>query len=172
MQNWETSKDDLAPLDTVNLAIGGTTVKSWETLYPKLIVPYKPKAIVFYVGSNDINGGIWSKTGDETFALIKQLFINIEAELGQVPIYYVSIAPTISRQNVWQDSNRCNELMEEYCKEKDNLHFINCTQALLNSDGSLKKEIYGKDLLHFNELGYKIWTPVIRDELNKQYGIQ
>ncbi len=172
MENWETSAEDLEKLDTLNLAIGGTTVSDWQDMYMDLIVPYNPEAVVIYVGSNDIDGSSKSKTGDAVFAEIETLFESISAELGDTPIIYVSIAPTIARENVWDDSSRCNELMSEYCEQNENYYFIDCTDALLAEDGSLRDNIYGMDNLHFNEEGYEIWASVLQPYLYEFFSVE
>ena len=54
---WETLESDMKPLQVFNQGFGGA--RTWEVLNyaDKLVIPYQPKIIVYYCGSNDINAG-------------------------------------------------------------------------------------------------------------------
>ena len=55
MENWSTSTEDLLPLKTYNHGIGGTTVDQWkDKLNQRLVYPFSPKMVVYYVGVNNI----------------------------------------------------------------------------------------------------------------------
>ena len=48
---WESSKEDLEPIVSYNHGIGGTTIEEWDSkLNQRLVFPYKPKMVVYYVG--------------------------------------------------------------------------------------------------------------------------
>jgi hypothetical protein len=36
---------------------------------------------------------------------------------------------------------------------------------MLNADGKPRKELFGDDMLHMNNEGYRIWTDLIRPHL-------
>ncbi|MDR0751582.1 MAG: GDSL-type esterase/lipase family protein [Christensenellaceae bacterium] len=167
IEYWETSDSDLKPLETYNVGVAATVISDWDRWIEKLIIPFAPNTILLYVGSNDIHGGLGSKkgdvAGDEAIALLKK----IHDKLPNTFIHYISIAPTIAREKVWNESNTCNTVVKNFCGSTSFANFIDCTSALLNDDGSLKKEIYVKDNLHFNEKGYEIW----RTEIRKALGI-
>ena len=52
---WTSSKEDLNPVVSFNHGIGGTTIEQWdEKLNQRLVYPYKPKMVVYYVGINNV----------------------------------------------------------------------------------------------------------------------
>ncbi|MDR2091269.1 MAG: GDSL-type esterase/lipase family protein [Clostridiales bacterium] len=160
IEYWESSGSDLAPLTTYNLGVASTVISDWDKWVDKMIAPFKPRAVVLYVGSNDIHGSIGSKDGSVAAEEIKALLEKIREKTG-AKLYYISIAPTVLRENVWDEAKECNEAVEKYCAEKEYLNFIDCTPALLDADGGLRQGIYRADKLHFNEKGYEIWKNVI-----------
>ncbi|MDR0696017.1 MAG: hypothetical protein LBF68_00535 [Christensenellaceae bacterium] len=165
IEYWETSDADLKPLTTYNVGIAATVISDWDRWIDKLIVPFAPKTILLYVGSNDIHGGLGSKKGTVAGEEVINLLNKIHEKLTDTNIHYISIAPTIAREKVWSESNTCNEIVKNFCEPSDFASFIDCTASLLNEDQSLKKDIYVKDNLHFNEKGYSIWTTEIRKAL-------
>jgi len=58
MQFWKTVKEDLAPLTVHNFGIGGSRMhQAAEHFVDHLAIPFKPRAVILYEGSNDINAG-------------------------------------------------------------------------------------------------------------------
>ena len=55
MARWRSVGRDLAPLTVYNFGIGGTTMKDAAQAFARnLVIPYKPRAVILYEGSNDI----------------------------------------------------------------------------------------------------------------------
>ena len=163
IEYWTSASTAFAPLKTVNNGIGGSTIQDWMTLYEKLIVNYKPSAVVVYVGSNDIAGG---KSGKATAAQACLLLKRLKTKLPGVPIYYISIAPSIRRWNLWKENQICNKAVSSFCSKTSGVSFIHCTPYLLKN-GKLRKELYRSDQLHFNQKGYQVWNQVIPARIKK-----
>jgi hypothetical protein len=51
---WKDLRMQMAPLPVINRAFGGA--QTWEVLHymDRIVLPYKPKIIVYYCGSNDV----------------------------------------------------------------------------------------------------------------------
>lgn len=52
-------------------------------------------------------------------------------------------------------------------KNYRNTYFINTSSAFLNEKGLPKDELFVANKLHLNADGYKVWTELVKDELNK-----
>lgn len=169
MEYWKTSEADLGPVHTVNVGVGGTETEHWRNHFSELIEPFHPKAIVVYVGSNDIDGSKNSKSGETVARELELFFDQITSSLPETMIYYISIVPTPKRWNVWDEAKKCNQLVSELAEERDELTFIDCTPVLLDENGKPRKEIFRSDDLHFNEKGYELWTSVIRPVISADF---
>ena len=53
---WKTLEEDMKPLKIINRGFGGAHTKHINRHKDKIVFPYEPKAIVFFCGTNDING--------------------------------------------------------------------------------------------------------------------
>lgn len=165
MEFWSTSEADLGPLHTINAGVAGAKVENWRNHISDLVEPFHPRAIVIFIGSNDIDGSENSKSGEAVAEEMRQLFDEMEEALPGTPIYCISIAPTLQRWNVWDEASICNQLVKEMAEEREELHVIDCASVLLDDDGQPKSDIFRSDGLHFNEEGYRLWTTVIRPVL-------
>ncbi|MDR3248262.1 MAG: GDSL-type esterase/lipase family protein [Treponema sp.] len=170
MQFWRTSTFDLGPLHTYNVGIAGTVVEEWKKHLPRLVLPFNPRAIVMFVGTNDMHGGEGSKSGEAVAAELEEFFDILNRELPGVPLYFISVTHTLARQTVWADMDRCNSLVARMAEERELLHFIDLSGVLRGPDGKPLPDIFVNDGLHLNTKGYALWTSVVRpillDELS------
>ena len=58
---WKSLTDDMAPLTVLNRGFGGSQIPDVIHYIDRIIIPYRPKGIVFYAGENDITGLFISK---------------------------------------------------------------------------------------------------------------
>jgi lysophospholipase L1-like esterase len=168
IEYWTSAASAFAPLKILNMGIAGTKVSDWQKLYTKLIVKYKPSAVVLYVGANDIGNGNGT-SGSMTAAATRSLIQNIQKSLPGVPIYYVSIFPTLKRCNAWHEIRVCNKAMKAYCASQKNLYYIDVASYFWE-DNTLSPELYATDKLHLSKMGYEIWEDVICPVVKKKLG--
>ena len=163
IRKWVSLESDMAPYKVVNHGFGGSKVQDSTYYYDRLVTPFKPEVIVFFAGTNDINGieGI-SKSGEEVFEKVKEFYEKSQSILPDVPVYYISISPTKARWKAWEDAKTANELIEEYANTQKMLTMIDTTDELLNGEGLPNEELFVFDKLHLNEEGYKLWNSIIR----------
>ena len=53
---WRTLAEDMAPMPVVNRGFGGSAIGQSNLYFDRIVAPYRPRAIVFYAGENDIDG--------------------------------------------------------------------------------------------------------------------
>lgn len=170
MEFWTSSEADLGPFHTINVGVAGAKVENWRNHISDLVEPFHPRAIVIFIGSNDIDGSENSKSGEVVAEEMGLLFDEIEEALPGTPVYCISIAPTVARWNVWDEASICNQLVKEMAEERETLHVIDCSSVLLDENGVPKSDIFRSDNLHFNEEGYRLWTTVVRPVLLEELG--
>jgi lysophospholipase L1-like esterase len=157
---WRTLADDFAGHDVINRGFGGSQISD-VLLYPDDIVfPYRPRAIVFYCGGNDIHLG---KSPERVFSDFKSFVETVHKTLPKTKIYFISIAPNPSRFAEVGKVRRANKLIEEFCGDGSRrTEFIDIFPLMLQPDGSPRPELYVADRLHMTPAGYAVWTSVVR----------
>ena len=160
MQVWKNSASDLGPLETVNVGISGTVVSNWLRYTEDLIIPFNPKAVVLYIGANDLHNDETAPA--DVFAALQTLFDQIIGRLPQTRIYFVSIYTTADRPDKMADDLELNRLVEAYADAKPYLRYIDCATPLLAADGSLRDDIFLSDNVHLNDTGYAIFSRELR----------
>ncbi|GHV18878.1 hypothetical protein FACS18949_04690 [Clostridia bacterium] len=166
IQIWNDSEWDLAPFKTTNVGISGSIVKDWFPLVDKLIVPFHPKAVLVYVGSNDIHA--LNRTPEDVAADAEKLLDDIHAKLPNAVLYYVSVYTSENTAEMRPQDERMNELTKAMTERKG-YRFIDVASSLLNADGSLRQDVFLFDNVHLNKTGYALWAPVVRAAFGEDF---
>lgn len=159
---WSSVADDMSPMPVINRGFGGSQIDDSVHFANRIVFPYKPSAIVFYAGDNDIAAKKTPETLLADFARFEKL---VHAVLHDTPIYYIAIKPSPSRWSMWENMKRANALIEKYTIEHSGCVFIDVATPMLGSDGNPRKELFLDDNLHMNADGYRLWTSIVRPRL-------
>lgn len=161
MENWATSTEDMDPIVTFNHGIGGTTVEQWtDCLLERLVMPYSPKAVVYYVGVNNIiNSG---DSGEATAQKLVALFNKTHTFLPNAKIFYVLINKLPSYGHFQADFDVANNRALTYEAEHDYLTCIDAGAGLLKPNGKPHFGYFISDGLHMSKAGYVIWGGAVK----------
>ncbi len=168
---WKSLKKDMAPIEVIRRGFGGAKLRDVIHYADRIILPYDPKAIVIFAGTNDISGRSNDKSPQEIATDFRTLMDKIRTELPQTPVYYIPITPTSKRWEIWPKAQQANWLIKEMTSEDPYLHYISTTEFFLNEDQSLKEELLFLDGVHLNKRGYAVWTTIIKEVLMNDLGI-
>lgn len=150
----------------INRGFGGSTLLDVINYANAIIIPYQPKQIVIYCGENDLayDDSLYPAQVKERF---EQLFNIIREKYKKVPIVYISIKPSPSRQQLMPKFNVANVMIKNFLRKKKYTTFIDVYHAMLEADGTPMKDIFIEDNLHMNAKGYHIWQQLIQPHLIK-----
>ncbi|MCD6598513.1 MAG: hypothetical protein J7L04_12540 [Bacteroidales bacterium] len=166
MRGWHSSiKEDLTPLTIIPRGFGGSNMNDALYYADRIVLNYKPRAIVIYEGDNDIAAGISPEVIKDTFLAFTG---KIRKELPKCRIYFISIKPSISRWSMWPDMTEANSLIAKECKKNKRFKFIDVASGMLDDTGKPRKDIFKDDMLHMNRDGYLIWKDAARKVIVKK----
>ncbi len=164
IRKWTTLARDLPGHKVFNRGFGGSELSDSIYYFNRIVLPYKPKMIVLYAGSNDINAG---KTPEMVVDDFKAFVQKVESTLPDTKVAFISINTSPSR---WKDVEKVKQANREIAgitAGNKRLIFIDTFPALLDSDGKPRPELYLQDRLHLNAKGYAIWTSIIAPYLGQ-----
>ncbi|MBO4703895.1 MAG: InlB B-repeat-containing protein [Bacilli bacterium] len=163
---WESSKEDLMPIVSYNHGIGGTTIEEWDNkLNQRLVFPYKPKMVVYYVGINNV---INSKQDAATiWNNLKNFFDHTHAALPDTKVQYIMMNLIPGYKTYFDTINSVNANVVEYQKSNTWLTLINPGTALLKENGEPNAAYFRTDGLHLSYYGYVVWGDIIKQSIVK-----
>ena len=170
---WKNLEEHMNPLAVLNRGFGGSQIPDVTHYVDRIVVPYEPKAIVFYAGENDITGLLVSKkkTAEEVATSFTQFCDKGITAYKSIPIYFISIKPPKRRKKFWPEMEKANRLIENFCSLNENLHYINIVDPMLYSNGTVNNDLFKWDGIHLNKKGYEIWKAVIKPILIQDFPI-
>ena len=158
-RQWKNLKEQMAPLPVFNRAFGGSRTAEILFYMDKVVLPYEPKIIVYYCGSNDINANI---KPEEIAGNFKQFVQRVQAKLPKTQIFFTSINRAPQKMDRWVEVDATNALVKEFCTKDKRLGFIDVNPALFDEEGKPRMELYLPDKLHFLEPAYAEFTTIIK----------
>lgn len=163
---WTDVQDYFPSHTIINRGFGGSTLQDVIRYADDIIIPYQPKQIVIYSGENDLayDDSLYPAQVTERF---EQLFNIIRKHYPLVPIAYISIKPSPSREKLIPKFNVANVMIKSFLKGKKKTKFIDVYHKMLDADGKPMKDIFIEDNLHMNAKGYHIWQKIIEPYLVK-----
>ena len=156
---WKSLAADFPSTAVVNRGFGGNQIKDCTHYAERMIFPYAPSAIFLRAGGNDLNAG-WPV--EQVFADFKAFVVNVRGKLPNVPIFFISLSPSIKRLEQVAAGNQLNDLVAAYCKTERGLTYIDTRTLTLDTAGKVRSEIFVADLLHLNDEGYKLLVAAVR----------
>ena len=141
-------------LPVINRGFGGSQIADSVEFADRIVLPCRPKVIVFYAGDNDTAAG---KTPEQITGDFKMLVQKVHKALPKTRIVVLAIKPSAKR---WQFIERVRETNPSHSPqtEKDpRLVFVDVEPPML-ADGKPRAELFLADGLHLNAEGYAPWT--------------
>lgn len=149
-------------LGALNRGFGGSEVADSVYYADRIILPYRPRIVVFYAGDNDIANGVSAEQVAANFAKLAE---KIHTALPETRILFLAIKPSRSRWKLVEVQREANRLIAEQAMGSDYLEFVDVATPLLGDDGLPRRELFEDDELHINAAGYRIWNELLRRKL-------
>ena len=164
---WKDVQNYFPDHPIINRAFGGSSLPDVILYANDIILPYQPKQIFIYCGENDLAASD-TITPAIVFNRFQQLFFLIRSWLPAVPVVYISMKPSPSRQHLRSKMSATNKMIKKFLKKKKRTSFVDVYHKMLDTDGMPLKDIFLEDQLHMNAKGYAIWQRAIEPYFVKE----
>ena len=158
---WKNLNLDFPNLNTLNLGFGGAFIHSLSDYFEVLFQRLEPKAIVLYLGGNDLTLGYSAKkiTDEIVFFLEK-----VHKKFPDAIIYNIAIKPSLERENELTKIKEINTRLATLSQTLPYFFQIDFYQKMIR-DNSIRKELFLQDGLHLNAEGYIVLKGTIEEKL-------
>ena len=161
---WNDAEKTFKKYQVINRGFGGSTLADAINYLDYLVFPYEPRQVVIYSGENDIAGGV---SATETFDRLKTLITKIREKQPEVPIIFMSMKESPSRQQYRDTLLKANSMIKDYLSSFPKAVYLDVNSKMLDKNGNTRPELFREDMLHMKKQGYDIWEKAVRPHLLK-----
>ncbi len=155
---WKSLAQDFPDRNVLGRGFGGSQLIDSVLYAHRIVIPYRPRAVVVYAGDNDIADG---QSAEQVFQDFQLLVATIRKPLPETHIGFVAIKPSIMRWGLWPQMQRANALIEHYADHQDRVDYLDVATPMLGPDQKPRKELLADDGLHLSPQGYALWTTIV-----------
>lgn len=141
----------------LNRGFGGATTPDVLHYYTRLLPRAKPRAIIVYVGENDLAGGA---TPAEVAGNVLSLLKRLRGDYPKARIAYMSLKPSPIRWTLWPKMAAVNMTVAARGRVTG-FDYLDVGSSLLAQDGLPDASLFRPDGLHMNARGYGRWTQLV-----------
>jgi len=157
---WKDLSEAMMPHDVASIAFGGSTLEACNYFFERLVLPAKPRSLIFYAGDNDIGDGRYHS---DVMAEFEKLLLKRATHLPGIRFTFISVKPSPARHHYLHRIRLLNTYVKERLESIDNTFYLDVHTPMLTADGMPDKSLYLEDGLHMSSKGYALW----RDLLHK-----
>jgi len=168
---WDTLVSDMKPLDVINRGFGGSEFSDLDQYVNRIVIAYRPRAVVVYEGDNDLAEGS-SKTPEMVAGDFRKFVQTVHAALPDTWIYILAIKPSKLRWTEWPRMKAANKLMQNYAATQERVQYIDISTSMFDANGNLPRDLFKSDGLHPTPKLYAMWTAIIKPVLLQRFGPQ
>ena len=155
----------MKPLKITRRGFGGAHMEHVLYNFDRIITPYQAKAIVVFVGGNDISA---EKSVSRVASDYQRFITKKQQTLPNTDLWILSMKPSKLRWDRWHEMKALDSILRHFADQHAKINFVETGRSLLKADGT-PDEVYLFDGLHLNAEGYKRWTRILKPLLLKAY---
>ena len=162
---WNSLSEDMSPLPVIRRGFGGAHMSHVLHNFDRIITPYQPKAVVVFVGENDLHSG---KDIERVITDYEEFIDKVENRLPDAELWILSMKPSKSRWKLWGDMQKVDDAFKGFSTTSRKIYYVATGGVLLNADG-MPDDVYIFDGLHLNDEGYRRWARLLKPILLDKY---
>src|SRR5712691_80693 len=168
---WDTLVAEMKPLEVMNRGFGGSQYTDLNQYAKRIVIAYRPRAVVAYEGDNDLAAGS-PKTPEMVASDAREFVKIVHSELPETWIYIMSIKPSYLRWNEWPKMKAANKLIQDYVKTQERVQYIDVATPMFDAQDKPPRDLFVEDGLHPTAKCYALWTSIIKPVLLQRFGPQ
>ena len=167
-RKWTSFAEDFAPLPVTNRAFGGSRTVDQLEFYERIVPTSKAKLVVWYCGSNDVNG---AEAPSVIIGRTREWIERTRRSLPDARILLVSVmrAPQKRDKGVLQQVDDVNTGLREMASGIPGVSYVDVNPAFEDPNGDPVTACYVGDRLHLTPEGYRRMASILKPAMEKEW---
>lgn len=162
---WTNLTKQMEPLPVVNRGIDGLQTGDLLPMIDRVVIPARPRVLVYYAGSNDVDAG---DSSGAIVGRIRQFVERVSAALPATRIVFVSVNRAPEKQDRWDVVDAVNRQVEAYAAQTKRLQYVDVNPVLFK-DGAPRLDFFMPDELHLRPAAYVEFARILKPVLTSAF---
>ena len=159
---WDTVQAEFPDVVLFNRGFGGATCPDVLHFMDRIVIPYRPRTIVFYDGDNDLAHG---RSPAQVVRDIREFVARVHEKLPMTKIILLFIKPSPQRWGLAEKARAVNAEIRAIADADPRVEGVDVFTPMLGENGLPRPELYIEDGLHMSPAAYQIWREVLKPYL-------
>lgn len=164
---WLKTSELFPEFPVINRGFGGAQISDINHYAKRIVLPYRPKVIVFHCGYNDLF--VVQKLPRQVFNEFRKLLRIVRKTLPKTRILFMSLKPG---PRAWESrhlAEEVNRMVKELSETDNRLFYVDVATGMLRKDGKPDPRDYQSDGIHLTYQADAKWAKLLRPTLEKVY---
>ena len=160
----------------INHGFGTSSADDLLYYYPRMVRPYKPRALVLATMSNDVGFGY---SAEDIMEIVARIVQWAQADFPDIRVYCFSDEPTLKHKGMKKSRytrirDSYNDYLKKFCESGENCIYVPIHEAPFFYENpedagdydKVREDIFAPDQNHLNPKGYAMFMDYIRELLD------
>ena len=166
---WITAAEDFKPYPVINRGFGGSKTTEVLSTMDRIALPYHPRLVIYFAGTNDLAGG---SKAEDVLENIRQYVERLRKENPKTGFVIMAGLKSPKRKPNWIEFDKFNDLLQKFCAAGKNLYYVDHNKVMNKPNGEAIAAYYreeGDSALHANTAGYAEIVKLVRPVVDKAW---
>ena len=166
---WITAAEDFKPYPVINRGFGGSKTTEVLSTMDRIALPYHPRLVIYFAGTNDLAGG---SKAEDVLENIRQYIERLRKENPKAGFVIMAGLKSPKRKPNWIEFDKFNDLLQKFCAAGKNLYYVDHNKVMNKPNGEAIAAYYreeGDSALHANAAGYAEIVKLVRPVVDKAW---
>ena len=166
---WITAAEDFKPYPVINRGFGGSKTTEVLSTMDRIALPYHPRLVIYFAGTNDLAGG---SKAEDVLENIRQYVERLRKENSKAGFVIMAGLKSPKRKPHWAEFDKFNDLLQKFCAAGKNLYYVDHNKVMNKPNGEAIAAYYreeGDSALHANAAGYAEIVKLVRPVVDKAW---
>jgi lysophospholipase L1-like esterase len=166
---WITAAEDFKPYPVINRGFGGSKTTEVLATMDRIALPYHPRLVIYFAGTNDLAGG---SKAEDVLENIRQYVERLRKENPKTGFVIMAGLKSPKRKPHWAEFDKFNDLLQKFCAAGKNLYYVDHNKVMNKPNGEAIAAYYreeGDSALHANAAGYAEIVKLVRPVVDKAW---
>jgi len=166
---WITAAEDFKPYPVINRGFGGSKTTEVLSTMDRIALPYHPRLVIYFAGTNDLAGG---SKAEDVLENIRQYIERLRKENPKAGFVIMAGLKSPKRKPNWIEFDKFNDLLQKFCAAGKNLYYVDHNKVMNKPNGEAVAAYYreeGDSALHANAAGYAEIVKLVRPVVDKAW---